>query len=548
MNKIAKKNKNKIAAGVVLGSMIFGLTGLTAAFAAGSAVGLGLADSFAVLGFSGVTASTPSVVSGDVGLSPAAGTLYSGLTTGMVTGTIYAVDATGPEGGAGNNPGLLSSATGALATAFTNAGQAPSGVNGGIVTGDLGTFNGGILTPGVYKDNGAPNSLAITGTLTLDGQGDPNAVFIFQSGSTLTTASNSRVSLINGAQACNVFWQVGSSATLGTGSNFKGNILAAVSITDNGGSTVEGRFLAKGGAVTLDNTRITKATCVGLPPAPVFASGGASYWSAFPLIDIVKVPNPLALPAGPGPVTYAYTVTNTGQNPLSAIWVVDNKCASVQYVSGDTNNDSKLQQSETWEYRCTKTVSQTETNTATAHGSSDGMEMYKSANATVVVGLPITPPLIHIVKTSSVSSLPPGGGPVTYTYVVTNPGTAPLDTVSVIDNKCTGLPGRVTGHPGDVNHNDLLESNERWTFTCSSTLTQTTTNLATAEGHANGLTAVAFASATVAVGQVLGTSTPSFPNTGLPPRGTVVDWGLIALSLIVLSPTFFYFGRGVRNA
>jgi len=451
MNKLTKKNK--VAAGIVLGSMIFGFSGLTAAFAAGSTVGLGSADSFAVLGFSGVTASTPSVVSGDVGLSPAAGTLYSGLTTGMVTGTIYAVDATGPAGGAGNNPSLLTSATGDLATAFTNAGQAPSGVNSGVVTGDLGTFNGGTLTPGVYQDNGAPNSLSITGTLTLDGGGDPNAVFIFRSASTLTTASNSHVTLTGGTQACNVFWQIGSSATLGTSSDFKGTILAAVSITDNGGSTVVGRFLAQGGAVTLDNTHLTKPTCTSLPL--VNSSGSASYWSTMPLINIVKVPNPLALPGGPGPVTYTYTVTNTGENPLSAVWVNDDKCAAVSYVSGDTNTDSALQKTETWTYRCTKTVLNTETNIATAHGFSNSMEMYANATATVTVGS--STPISFVTPPPSVITPP------------------------------------------------------------------------------------------IVVGTVLGTSI-GFPDTGFPPRDTSILWGLIALSSILLTPLFYYFGQGMFHA
>jgi hypothetical protein len=125
------------------------------------------------------------------------------------------------------------------------------------VSGDL---KGLTLTPGVYRSE---SSLGLTGTLTLDGQGDPNAVFIFQApDSTLTTASNSRVNLINGAQACNVFWQVGSSATLGGstgGSFFAGNILALTSITINGGVTVDGRALARNGAVTLNNDTITAA-------------------------------------------------------------------------------------------------------------------------------------------------------------------------------------------------------------------------------------------------------------------------------------------------
>ncbi len=103
--------------------------------------------------------------------------------------------------------------------------------------------------------------MGLTGTVTLDAQGDPNAVFIFRMGSTLTTASASDVNLINGAQACNVFWQVGSSATLGTGSSFRGNILALTSITVTTGVVISGRVLARNGAVTLDTNTITTADC-----------------------------------------------------------------------------------------------------------------------------------------------------------------------------------------------------------------------------------------------------------------------------------------------
>ena len=110
------------------------------------------------------------------------------------------------------------------------------------------------------------SSAALTGTLTLDAQGDPNAVFIFQIGSTLTTASNSSVVLINGAQNCNVFWQVGSSATLGTGTAFVGNILALTSITLTTGASVSGRTLARNGAVTLGTNAVTVAQCAAVPP------------------------------------------------------------------------------------------------------------------------------------------------------------------------------------------------------------------------------------------------------------------------------------------
>jgi uncharacterized repeat protein (TIGR01451 family) len=212
-------------------------------------------------------------------------------------------------------------------------------------------------------------------------------------------------------------------------------------------------------------------------------------------------------------------------------------------LSGDTNNNSLLDLDETWIYSCTKTVSQTEMNTATAHGYANEMDVYDTANATVVVGLPIIPPLIHLVKTANVTYLPAGGGAVTYTYKVTNPGTAPLSDVSITDNKCTGLPGRVVGHPGDVNKNDLLDPGETWQFTCNSNITKTTTNIGTAEGHANGLTAIDLSQATVIVGA------PSLPNTGLTPfSGDVLMNVILLVVVIALIATAFYIIRKNQSA
>ncbi len=489
--------------------------GLTGWVLAATTVSLGTADNFAVLAGSGVTDSNPSVVSGDVGVSPGGGATI-GIPAAEVTGTIYAVDGLGPVGSV-NNPGLVNAAKSALVTAYLDAaGQVPA-----TPVGDLG---GQTLTPGVYEDDNAPDSMAIssgTKILTLNGLGDPNAVFVFKSGSTLVTAAGSEVKLINGVQPCNVFWQVTSSATLGVGSIFKGNILALTSITDNGSSIVEGRLLARNGAVTLNNTTVTKATCAVPPPPPAPSGGsGGSAFMPLPLINVTKIPNPLALPGGPGQVTYTYTATNLGVVAMSGVWVKDNKCSPVQFVSGDTDNDSMLDVSESWVYRCTKTVSQTETNTATARGWSNGWDGYDTANATVVVGTQLTPPLIHLVKVPSAFLLSAGGGAVTYRYTVTNPGVAPLSDVSITDDKCTGLPGRVVGHPGDLNKNNLLESNEVWSFTCQTNITKTTTNIGTAEGQANGLTAIDFSSATVVV------ATPGFPNTGLPPEAEKTSNGI----------------------
>jgi hypothetical protein len=124
---------------------------------------------------------------------------------------------------------------------------------------DLG---GQTLAPGVYN---SASSIGLTGVLTLDGRGNSNSVFVFQAGSTLTTATASQVKLINGAKACNVFWQVGSSATLGTGSTLQGTILALTSITVTTGVTVDGRVLARNGAVTLDTNKISKPGCAVTP-------------------------------------------------------------------------------------------------------------------------------------------------------------------------------------------------------------------------------------------------------------------------------------------
>jgi len=125
-------------------------------------------------------------------------------------------------------------------------------VNPALVPADIG---GQVLAPGVYK---ATTSLAITGNVTLDGQNKADSVFIFQIGSALTTSVNSTVTLINGANACNIFWQVGSSATLNTASAFNGNILALASISLGTGAVVNGRTLARNGAVTLLSNTVSK--------------------------------------------------------------------------------------------------------------------------------------------------------------------------------------------------------------------------------------------------------------------------------------------------
>jgi hypothetical protein len=210
---------------------------------------------FAVLAGSEITSVPTENIKGDVGLSPAARSYITGLTPVEVTGSIYAAS----DGGA--VAVMLTQAQDDLTTAYNDAaGRTLAPVD--VDDADLG---GRALAPGLYKSSG---SLAITGNLTLNGMGDPNAVFIFQMASTLNTASGSRVILRGGANAANIYWQVGTSATLGTTSIFEGTILANQSIALNTGATLYGRTLARIGAVTLAANAITNPNL--LPTTPSF--------------------------------------------------------------------------------------------------------------------------------------------------------------------------------------------------------------------------------------------------------------------------------------
>jgi hypothetical protein len=212
---------------------------------------LGAAENFAVLAGTTVTNTGPSVITPDLGVSPGTAVTGFGPGAGVVQGTVH--------------PGDSAAAQAQLAlTAAYNDAASRTPVS--TVPTELG---GTTRRPGVY--NSAAGDFQITGTLTLDAQGDPNAVFIFKTASTLVTAAgNSAVVLTGGAQACNVFWQVGSSATLGTNTTFQGNILALTSITVTTGARIFGRALARNGAVTLDTNVITAPACA--PVAEVSTS------------------------------------------------------------------------------------------------------------------------------------------------------------------------------------------------------------------------------------------------------------------------------------
>ncbi|MEU4877502.1 ice-binding family protein [Streptomyces sp. NPDC021608] len=211
----------------------------TQALAIATPVPLATAASFSVLAGQGVTNTGPSLISHDLGTHP--NPAISGFPPGQVLGAVHAADAVALQAKAD------------LVTAYNNAaGQATDFALPAAIG------NGQTLLPGVHT---AVSGVGLTGDLILDAGGNPNAVWVFQIPEALTTATSSRVLLTNGASACNVFWQIGSSATLGTTSTFVGTIMALTSITVTTGTNIEGRALARNGSVTLDNNRIFLGGC-----------------------------------------------------------------------------------------------------------------------------------------------------------------------------------------------------------------------------------------------------------------------------------------------
>jgi hypothetical protein len=239
---------------------------------ASAQISLGTAQNFGVLGGSTVTNTGATTVNGNVGVSP--GSAVTGFPPGIVVG-----------GAIHSNDAVAMQAQNDLTTAYNNIAATPCTVD---LTGQ--NLGGLTLTPGVYCFS---SSAQLTGALTLDALGNANALFLFKMGSTLTTASGSSVTVINnGGSSCNkVFWQVGSSATIGTGSSFAGDILALTSITFTTGANSNGRALARNGAVTLDTNNIN--TC-GV--------------SVCPIITV----NPATLPNGSVGTAYSQTVSASG--------------------------------------------------------------------------------------------------------------------------------------------------------------------------------------------------------------------------------------------
>jgi hypothetical protein len=293
-SKIERKNKhmkklNKIRLSLIL---ILLLVVTTVAPIMGMAVEnqpkvkLGTTSQFAILAGTTITNTGTTTINGsngDVGMAP--GTEFTGKASVSMSGeTNFA------------NPVAIN-AKKDLVTAYDDAaGRTPT-----RIPTELG---GTTLTPGTYDS--ADGTFQITGTLTLDAQGDPDGVFIFQTAATLITASGSTVDLINDAQSCRTFWKVGSSATLGTNSQFVGSIFALTSISATTGAIVRGQLLARNGSVTLENNTITNAICAGTPVVvpPVVPSDGTT-----PVVVPPAVVPPAVVVPGDGTTPVVVTPT-----------------------------------------------------------------------------------------------------------------------------------------------------------------------------------------------------------------------------------------------
>ena len=247
----------RLGAVIIITVLLAGLA--SAAAPAAIAPTLGMADSFAVLAGTAITNVPTSAITGDVGLYPAAGSNYAGLTmSDIVTGTIYARDETGPAG-AVVDPVLLNTAKTDLVAAYDGlASQTCDTTYAG--TKDL---VGLTLVPGVY----CADAFELSGTLTLNGA--DTDVWVFNSESTLITSGAADVVLLTGGVPCSVWWRVGSSATLGVNTSLAGNIIALTSISLATGATLDGRALARNAAVTMDQNTITIPICTLDTPTSV---------------------------------------------------------------------------------------------------------------------------------------------------------------------------------------------------------------------------------------------------------------------------------------
>ncbi len=342
--------------------------------AAEAPINLGTAKDYAILAGQTITNTGTTTINGNVGLSP--GTAFT-QGPAIINGEIHINDAAANQA----KIDLLAAYVDAAGRTL----QQP-------IVAELG---GQTLTPGYYVNS---SSLNLTGILTLDAGNDPNAIFVIQAGSSLITATSSNVVLVNGATSSQIFWVVGSSATLGTSSHLEGTILALTSISLTTGATINGSLLARNGSVTLDSN--TVGTLSGTP-----------------LIAINKTANRTEIYGNPELVTYSYSVSNPGTTNLEEVKVTDDKIAIINYQSGDTNANSILEPTEVWIYTASAMINITTTNV--------GQVSALSNNATVVATDAHTVTLVIEAETTSEPSTYEG---IVYTAEPTTDATTETTT------------------------------------------------------------------------------------------------------------------------
>ena len=449
-NTSMNKNKTLNVQALIVGLAVAVMLARHDATAAQAPVPLGSATTFGVLAGSTVTSTGDTTVNGDLGVSP--GTAVTG--TLRVTGMFHAGDPAAAQ------------AQSDLTIAYNDA----AGRTLGAIT-VAGNLGGLTLTPGLYKST---SSLEISsGDLTLDAQGDPNAVFIFQMGSTLTTTVGRKVILSGGAKAANIYWQVGSSATLGTVSVFEGNILALTSITLQTGATQEGRALARGGAVSLDSNTVGLAIPADTTPPtvsstdPVNGATGvainrkiaAAFSEAMDPSTITTATFTLKQGATPvaGSVTYAgVTATFTPSSNLAA-----NTTYTAMITTGARDSaGNSLANSYAWSFTTAvtpDTTAPTVTVTVPANAAT-GVPINQNLSATFSEAMD---PLTMTTATFTLKQgATPLAGTVTYAAVGTTATFNPVDDLAAL----TTFTATITTGAKDLAGNPLLNS-FAWSFT-----------------------------------------------------------------------------------
>jgi uncharacterized repeat protein (TIGR01451 family) len=442
-------------------------------------VTLGSAGTFTILGASTVTSTGPSVVNGNVGVSP--GSAITGFPPAIVVGGALHV---------ADGPAALAQSD--LTAAYLDAAgrTVPA-----IVAGDLGGLT---LAPGLYKST---SSLGITGVLTLDGQGNSGSVFIFQVASALTTATSSQVVLIGGAQAANVFWQVGSSATLGTYSIFAGTIMAQASVSLATGAALNGRALARTGAVTLDSN-------TGINPGPPVAGGP-------PAALAVTCPQGSALVG----VVYNSLVVATGGTPPYTFSITPGSLPAGLLLNASTG-----------------AVTGTPTGSGGTSSFTANALDFVAGSATNSCSIVVAPAGsgadVSIVKTGP-ATLVSGGGNVTYNIVVTNAGPSSAAGVTVNDV----LPAGTTFVSATPSQGSCSGTS---TVSCSlgtiaSGGTATVVIVVTSPGSAGSLTNTATVDSTTPdpVTSNNSSTTASTATQGAAGVPSLSTWGLAGLALLL---------------